>query len=231
MAPTFSDLLSSTGGASFESRSEPGQAARPSRAFVRVLDLLAEGVLLVDSGGRAAHVNAALASMLREDDERDALLREMRRLALAAPRTGAPPPPRIADRADEPSRDDTSTDALEREARTAAARYRIRAAAISDALAGIARPVVVTLERLTPQLPSAASLMAHFGLTVCEARVAYILMQGRTNDGIARTLKISPHTARHHTENVLLKLNAHSRGEAIGKLLGTRRLSGARRAM
>ncbi|HET7459324.1 MAG TPA: LuxR C-terminal-related transcriptional regulator [Gemmatimonadaceae bacterium] len=230
MAPTFSDLLSSTGGASFEPRPEPGQAARPSRAFVRVLDLLAEGVLLVDSGGRAAHVNAALASMLREDDERDSLLREMRRLALAAPRPGAPPP-RLADRADEPPRDDTSTDALEREARTATARYRIRAAAISDALAGIARPVVVTLERLTPQLPSAASLMAHFGLTVCEARVAYILMQGRTNDGIARTLKISPHTARHHTENVLLKLNAHSRGEAIGKLLGTRRLSGARRAM
>jgi DNA-binding CsgD family transcriptional regulator len=41
--------------------------------------------------------------------------------------------------------------------------------------------------------------------------VAELLVQRRTNAEIASTFGISLHTARHHTESVLLKMGVHSR--------------------
>lgn len=58
------------------------------------------------------------------------------------------------------------------------------------------------------------SLAARFGLTRREVEVATLLAQGRSNEAIARELRISAHTARHHTQRVLSKLEVHSRGEA-----------------
>jgi DNA-binding NarL/FixJ family response regulator len=58
-------------------------------------------------------------------------------------------------------------------------------------------------------------------LTRREAEVAELLSQGRSNQAIARALNISEHTARHHTQRILSKLEVHSRGEAGAKLRGT----------
>ena len=63
-------------------------------------------------------------------------------------------------------------------------------------------------------------LSKEFGLTRREAEVAELLSQGRSNQAIARELKISEHTARHHTQRILSKLEVHSRGEAGAKLRG-----------
>jgi DNA-binding NarL/FixJ family response regulator len=41
------------------------------------------------------------------------------------------------------------------------------------------------------------------------------LVQGLNNDTIGQVLDVSPNTVRTHVRNVLLKLNAHSRVEAI----------------
>ncbi|HET6836519.1 MAG TPA: LuxR C-terminal-related transcriptional regulator [Gemmatimonadales bacterium] len=62
------------------------------------------------------------------------------------------------------------------------------------------------------------SLAARFGLTRREVEVATLLAQGRSNQAIARQLKISAHTARHHTQRILSKLEVHSRGEAGAKI-------------
>jgi DNA-binding NarL/FixJ family response regulator len=67
---------------------------------------------------------------------------------------------------------------------------------------------------------SETSLAARFGLTRREAQVALLLAQGRSNQAIARELSISAHTARHHTQRVLSKLEVHSRGEAGAKIRG-----------
>jgi DNA-binding NarL/FixJ family response regulator len=67
---------------------------------------------------------------------------------------------------------------------------------------------------------SADLLMKKFGLTRREAQVARLLSQGRSNQGIARELRISEHTARHHTQRILAKLEVHSRGEAGAKIRG-----------
>jgi DNA-binding NarL/FixJ family response regulator len=63
-------------------------------------------------------------------------------------------------------------------------------------------------------------LKERFGLTRREVQVALLLEQGRSNHAIARELRISAHTARHHTQRVLSKLEVHSRGEAGAKIRG-----------
>jgi DNA-binding NarL/FixJ family response regulator len=63
-------------------------------------------------------------------------------------------------------------------------------------------------------------LMKQFGLTRREAQVAMFLSRGRSNQAIARELQISEHTARHHTQKILVKLEVHSRGEAGAKIRG-----------
>jgi DNA-binding NarL/FixJ family response regulator len=63
-----------------------------------------------------------------------------------------------------------------------------------------------------------SELSSRFGLTRREEQVAILLAQGRSNQAIARELKISVHTARHHTQRILSKLEVHSRGEAGAKI-------------
>ena len=63
-------------------------------------------------------------------------------------------------------------------------------------------------------------LKERFALTRREIEVAQLLAKGRSNQAIARELKISAHTARHHTQRILSKLEVHSRGEAGAKIRG-----------
>lgn len=63
-----------------------------------------------------------------------------------------------------------------------------------------------------------AMLPARYRLTARECQVALLLAEGRSNSDIAAALGISPHTARHHTENVMAKLGARSRAE-VGALV------------
>ncbi len=65
-----------------------------------------------------------------------------------------------------------------------------------------------------------SELSSRFGLTRREEQVATLLARGRSNQAIARELQISVHTARHHTQRILSKLQVHSRGEAGAKIRG-----------
>jgi DNA-binding CsgD family transcriptional regulator len=53
--------------------------------------------------------------------------------------------------------------------------------------------------------------LGEFGLTVREGQVARLLARRATNREIADQLELSPHTVRHHVENVFAKLGVHSR--------------------
>jgi DNA-binding CsgD family transcriptional regulator len=70
-----------------------------------------------------------------------------------------------------------------------------------------------------PDVPVAEGLRSRFGLTRREAEVAVLLIQGLTNEEVAARLFISSHTARHHTENILTKLNLRSRTGIAFRLL------------
>lgn len=80
--------------------------------------------------------------------------------------------------------------------------------------------MVIALERRTPVPLPEAELREAFGLTRAEVRVAALIARGGSNAEIARDLSISPHTARRHTERILLKLGIRSRTEVATKLYG-----------
>ena len=81
-----------------------------------------------------------------------------------------------------------------------------------------AAPLAASLDRLTPRPGRTA-------LTSREAEVLQLLAEGRSNGEIGRALFISTKTASVHVSNILAKLGAASRGEAValarsGGLLG-----------
>jgi DNA-binding CsgD family transcriptional regulator len=61
-------------------------------------------------------------------------------------------------------------------------------------------------------------LRKRFGLTRKQSRVAQLLVEGLRNDEIARRLFISPHTARHHVEQVRLKVGGHTRTAVASRI-------------
>jgi len=66
--------------------------------------------------------------------------------------------------------------------------------------------------RLTHDREVATALsLAQFGLTKREAQIARFLARRATNREIAEQLDLSPHTVRHHLENIFAKLGVHSR--------------------
>lgn len=83
----------------------------------------------------------------------------------------------------------------------------------------------------TLQAPSGATVKALMSATVCdelretfrltprEAHVAMLLAVRTTNREIASELGVTEHTARRHTEKVLMKLDVHRRHDVQGALL------------
>ena len=59
-------------------------------------------------------------------------------------------------------------------------------------------------------------------LTEREKEVVAMLAQGEGTGGIAEKLMISNTTARNHIQNILVKLNVHTRLEAVAYVLGNR---------
>jgi DNA-binding CsgD family transcriptional regulator len=60
----------------------------------------------------------------------------------------------------------------------------------------------------------ALALAEQYGLTRRELEVCLLLAEGRSNREIAQLVKVSTHTARHHTQHVLAKLGVRSRSRA-----------------
>ena len=64
----------------------------------------------------------------------------------------------------------------------------------------------------SPDVPAPVSLE---GLTEREREVLLHVARGRSNDEIAAHLYISPHTAKTHVKNTMLKLGAHDRAQLV----------------
>ena len=155
-----------------------------------------QGVVMVRSDLHPCYHNSAANELLDADSERDVLAREVRAVS------------RIAF-------GEQQHKTTVREVGTIAGFYRLRAKLLKKKLIDItSRTVLVTIERAEARMPSRELLMQRFSMTEREAAVALLLARGARNAAIASELRISVHTARHHTENVLSKLNAHTRAQA-----------------
>ena len=78
-----------------------------------------------------------------------------------------------------------------------------------------ARPLRESLDRLAPRHAARAARAAGAMLTAREAEVLALVADGRTNGEIGRLLFISTKTASVHVSNIMAKLGATSRGEAV----------------
>jgi DNA-binding CsgD family transcriptional regulator len=89
--------------------------------------------------------------------------------------------------------------------------FLVRVVYIEAALLGTEATILVTLEPAARHQQDIDALRSSFGFTNREAEVALLLLTRRSNLEIAEHLGISRHTARHHVQAVLLKLNVRSR--------------------
>jgi DNA-binding CsgD family transcriptional regulator len=175
--------------------------------LLRTIDQLEKPALVADLAGRVCHVSPDLERLIETDPEGDLLkgevcaaVHELRGVGGGQP--GTDPAPRT----------------LVREIATATARYRICGCLYGQRLLGESAFVVVGIERLTPEPLTGSQLRAAFGLTRAEARVAILLSEGKSNKQIAAELCVTEHTARRHTERILLKTGARSRAEVVARL-------------
>ena len=67
----------------------------------------------------------------------------------------------------------------------------------------------LNIDRLTDEKPNLD------GLTDRESEVLAMLAEGASNQEIADSLVISPKTVERHRENIMRKLNLHSRAELV----------------
>ena len=90
------------------------------------------------------------------------------------------------------------------------------------------------LERISREVSAYASpativepvVHHHEELTVREHQVVTMLAQGEGTSGIAKKLMISNATARNHIQNILVKLDVHTRLEAVAYVLRNRVIDG-----
>ena len=146
------------------------------------------------------HVNRRLERLLSEEPERESLEQVIEAVAGAvvalverAPRSGDPP-----------------QNCGERRVVTSRGTYRVGAIHGGEALLHPGS-VLVCMEPLFRVPLSGAELRERYALTRREIEVARLLAAGRSNLEVAQALRISPHTARHHTESVMAKLDVRSR--------------------
>ena len=173
-----------------------------------VLDASARRLLLCDSRGTAIHASAALERTLTADPERLAIERHLGELAGA-----------VAELAS--GRTVIVNGALgrtgERVITTARGAYRLSASFAGESAPGPAG-VMVLVEPLFREPLSDIELRERYRLTAQEARVARAIAAGLRNVEVARSLAISPHTARRHTERVLDKLGVASRTQVAERI-------------
>jgi DNA-binding CsgD family transcriptional regulator len=81
-----------------------------------------------------------------------------------------------------------------------------------------ARALLILTNLTPPQPPEPRALAQAFGLTQAEARVASLLVEGRSVSSIAEKLSVTPNTVRMQLKAVFAKTNTRRQGELIALL-------------
>lgn len=173
----------------------------------RIGDQLGGAIALISPGGEQLYRSLRLRELLAADPERSVLEGEILRVAAEVAdvrftrswRLPGPAGHHVVD--------------------TVTAHYALRGSLVDRGVVGPQDAVLVSVERLTPVLPSPRVLTERYGLTSRQAEVALFLARGLSNADIALRMRLSEHTVRHHAEWVFDKLEIHSRKALALKLL------------
>jgi DNA-binding CsgD family transcriptional regulator len=185
-------------------------SADPVPQLSSLIDVTGQALVLFGMEGRELSQNPVMRRILSQERERDVLLEHIRGVARAV----------LLKATNDRSTNDRpqSDDGTRREVATSQAAYRLRGNLVGRNPLGHGTAVLVSVDRVAYQVPAPDSIRARYGLTVRELQVASLIMHRLTNAEIARMLGVSPHTARHHTENVLAKFGVRSR-EALRRAI------------
>jgi DNA-binding CsgD family transcriptional regulator len=162
-----------------------------------MIDRLAAPVAFLGPEREDEHCNRPLRNLLAAEPESGKLLSGIRSVV---PSVGDEPP---------------AVGCVSKTVDLAGGQYRLR---LGRPPRSVGRGWLVLVDRLT-LYPSPATLAASWGLTPREAEVALLLAKGASNRDLAAALTISPHTARHHVQSVLDKLDVSSRSAVAHVLL------------
>lgn len=176
----------------------------PMPHLCSLIDACGQASALYGLNGRLVKQNAVMLRVLAQDPERDAIQRQIHEVAQSTLKA-------LAQEQQISGELSGQVDGTRREVVTSQATYRVRGNLVGRNGPGGRTAILVSVNRVAFQIPAPDSLRARYGLTARELQVASLLMHRMTNVEIARLLSISPHTARHHTENVLAKLGVQSR--------------------
>ena len=186
-------------------------AADPMPQLSSLIDVTGQALMLFAVDGRELSQNPVMRRLFNQEPEREVLLEHIRgvaRAVVARPGNGKPAGAAVSPR----------EDGTRREVATSQAAYRLRGNLVGRNAMAHGTAVLVSVDRVAFQVPAPDSIRARYGLTVRELQVASLIMHRLTNAEIARMLGVSPHTARHHTENVLAKFGVRSR-EALRRAI------------
>ncbi|MGZ3333209.1 MAG: response regulator transcription factor [Gemmatimonadaceae bacterium] len=175
-----------------------------SLALRALTEHAAVGVLFFDGGGRLGHENEFFRRLMECDPDKDAVRAEvthMVRNVLALPFADTTVPNSMF--------------------QTRCASYRISATVLDNYDSPTAIRVLALVERIARQALDARSLAKQYDLTRREIEIAQLLRQGLATREMAIVLGISVNTVRRHVEQILLKLNVHTRTAAVARLTGT----------
>jgi DNA-binding CsgD family transcriptional regulator len=181
--------------------------SRQRAALASVLDSTSVGATIVDVEGTVIDENQAMKTLMGVDSERNRVRAAVKQVSLGVAS--------IVTRRKSP---DWAKQSEVAEVRTALARYRIQATFAWGGLLHSRDAVLALTERLPSRSLNSEILESRFGLTRREIETAQLMARGYSNREVATAMGISLHTARRHSEQVLLKLNLHSRAAVAARL-------------
>ncbi|HEX6313722.1 MAG TPA: helix-turn-helix transcriptional regulator, partial [Gemmatimonadaceae bacterium] len=186
------------------------------------LDLLAHGVLLLDSAGRVLFANRTAEEILRG---RDGLMVHNKELFGARGSDTTTLRTVIAAAVATSGGDGTGAGGLVLVGRPSGrSPLRVLVAPLAQrhplmGAAGAAASVFITDPERSP-VPAAAHLQHAFGLSAAETRVATSLLDGESVEGLSDRLCISRNTARTHLRRLFAKTDTSRQADLIRVLLG-----------
>ncbi|HET9982421.1 MAG TPA: helix-turn-helix transcriptional regulator [Longimicrobiales bacterium] len=172
--------------------------------MLQVLDLLQDGLRICDPDGATRRENGRMVELLDAEPERERVEEEIQILARSLSLLRR-------------NRGETGKCLLERTIRTEQTEYRLHGVVFTEGSAA-EQPLLVILQPRTPTPITDEVLRRRARMTEQEIRIARLLAEGKRNRDIARQLRISVHTTRHHVEHVLSKLGVRRRAE-VGPVL------------
>jgi DNA-binding CsgD family transcriptional regulator len=195
------------------------QLARCDPGLADLFEHVTDAVHVADGTGRVVYQNRRLLRLMDEEPDACRLFDELVRVVSS-----------LTSRSAQRRCGSRSYSAASRavngstwcELRTDSALYRLHGTLIGSrppsATATLAVVVIAILGNA--EAPSAEHLRTRYGLSPREVEVARLLADGLSTRELSAALRVSSHTARHHTENVLRKLRVRRRAEVGRRLRG-----------